>query len=226
MKIRKVSPNNRRKAFEVRTPTRTLLFPYAKLDPPVAPGDRIIKAFVDNELGREAFSYVLQSGKEGSVHIEQILEYNQDPGYLRRDHSSTRHLSDAVLSLARPNELSKVGRSAPVAPTDSGLQRGFRRAFEERLIPFLIHAGGRMPAEKRRHLALQAAHGGPEVCPPEPPTGGPRLRTRFVSSMRPGYDVPGGSGHGGARLDGRDPREDPFGYRRVADRGPAATHSH
>ncbi len=83
MKIRKVSPNNRRKVFEVRTPTRTLLFPYAKLDPPVAAGDRIIKAFVDNELGREAFSYVLQSGKEGSVHIEQILEYNQDPGYLR-----------------------------------------------------------------------------------------------------------------------------------------------
>jgi hypothetical protein len=26
---------------------------------------------------------VLQSGKEGTVHIEQVLDYNQDPSYLR-----------------------------------------------------------------------------------------------------------------------------------------------
>jgi predicted XRE-type DNA-binding protein len=38
---------------------------------------------VDAELGREAFTYVLESGREGSVHIEQVLEYNQDPAYLR-----------------------------------------------------------------------------------------------------------------------------------------------
>ncbi len=83
MKIRRVSPNNRKKAFEVKTSTKTLLFPYAKLDPPIAAGDRVLKAFVDKELGHEGFSYVLQSGREGSVHIEQILEYNQDPRYLR-----------------------------------------------------------------------------------------------------------------------------------------------
>ena len=35
------------------------------------------------ELGREGFTYGLASGREGSVHIEQVLEYNQDPGYLR-----------------------------------------------------------------------------------------------------------------------------------------------
>ena len=28
-------------------------------------------------------SPILESGKEGTVHIEQVLEYNQDPGYLR-----------------------------------------------------------------------------------------------------------------------------------------------
>lgn len=83
MKIRRVSPNNRKKAFEVRTPTKTFLFPYVKLDPPIAAGDRVIRAFVDKELGHEGFTYVLQSGREGTVHIEQILEYNQDPTYLR-----------------------------------------------------------------------------------------------------------------------------------------------
>jgi len=35
-----------------------------------------------NALGNEAFTYILESGEEGSVHIEQVLEYNEDPKYL------------------------------------------------------------------------------------------------------------------------------------------------
>lgn len=38
---------------------------------------------MDQELGREAFTYVLESGDEGSVHLDQVLEYNEDPNYLR-----------------------------------------------------------------------------------------------------------------------------------------------
>ena len=38
---------------------------------------------VDRELGSEAVTYTLASGHEGSVHIEQVLEYNKDPNYLR-----------------------------------------------------------------------------------------------------------------------------------------------
>ena len=38
---------------------------------------------MDAELGREGFTYVLESGKEGTVHVEQVLDYNQDPSYLR-----------------------------------------------------------------------------------------------------------------------------------------------
>jgi hypothetical protein len=34
-------------------------------------------------LAREAFTFVLASGKEGSVHIDHILEYNNDPAMLR-----------------------------------------------------------------------------------------------------------------------------------------------
>ena len=44
---------------------------------------RIRRVFIDQELGREAFTYQLQSGKEGSVLAEQVLEYNQDPAHLR-----------------------------------------------------------------------------------------------------------------------------------------------
>ena len=83
MKIRAVAANNRRKAFEVRTSTRTLLLPYAKLDPRPSITDPIVRVFVDEEIAGEGFTYVLRSGKEGTVHIEQVLEYNQDPGLLR-----------------------------------------------------------------------------------------------------------------------------------------------
>ena len=83
MKIRRVAANNRKKAFEVRTSSKTLWFPYSKADPPPSLKDRIRRVFVDQELGREAFTYELQSGREGSILAEQVLEYNQDPAHLR-----------------------------------------------------------------------------------------------------------------------------------------------
>jgi hypothetical protein len=83
MKIRSVSYNNRKKAFEIRTATRTFLLPYAKVSPEPTRDNGIARVFVDPELGREGFTYVLESAREGTVHIEQVLEYNQDPGFLR-----------------------------------------------------------------------------------------------------------------------------------------------
>jgi len=83
MKIRSVSSNNRRNEFSVITRSgATYSFPYAETDPRPGPDDRIEEVFVDKELGNEAITYVLESGKEGSVHIDQFLEYNEDPKYL------------------------------------------------------------------------------------------------------------------------------------------------
>jgi hypothetical protein len=83
MKIKSARANNRRKAFEVRTHAKSLLFPYAKADPRPTADDPVEEVRVDKELGREAFVYVLQSGTEGTIHVDQVLEYNQDPGHLR-----------------------------------------------------------------------------------------------------------------------------------------------
>ena len=83
MKIRNVKKNNRRKAFEVTTHRKVYLFPYVKLDVPPSRADVIREVFVDKELGNEGFTYVLESGQEGTVHIDNVLEYNQDPGYLK-----------------------------------------------------------------------------------------------------------------------------------------------
>ena len=83
MKIRSVKANNRKKAFEVRTHSKTLSLPYIKAEPRPTVSDPVDRVTVDKELAREGFTYVLRSGEHGTIHIEQVLAYNQDPGYLR-----------------------------------------------------------------------------------------------------------------------------------------------
>lgn len=83
MKIRSVKANNRKKAFEVRTHSKTYTFPYAKAVPRPNRGDGVVGVAVDEELGKEGFVYALESGAEGTIHVEQVLEYNQDPRFLR-----------------------------------------------------------------------------------------------------------------------------------------------
>ena len=83
MKIRCVTFNNRKKSFDVTTPDGSFAFPYAKSDPPPSADDPLADVFVDKELGSEGFTYVLRSGNEGTVHLEQVLDYNRDPAYLR-----------------------------------------------------------------------------------------------------------------------------------------------
>lgn len=83
MKIRTVRHNNRRKVFEITTSSKRLVFPFAKAEPRPTTKDPVRQSSVEDEAGWEAFSYVLQSGRSGTIHVEQVLEYNQDPGYLR-----------------------------------------------------------------------------------------------------------------------------------------------
>jgi len=83
MKIRSVQSNNRKHEFSVVNRAGVEYpFPYSRAEPRPRPDDRIEEVFVDKELGNEAFTYTLESGAEGTVHIEQVLEYNEDPEYL------------------------------------------------------------------------------------------------------------------------------------------------
>ena len=83
MKIQSVIHNNRKRAFQVKMSKKVFDLPYSKVDPQPSPANPIARVFVDKELGGEGFTYVLESGKEGTVHSEDVLEYNQDPHYLR-----------------------------------------------------------------------------------------------------------------------------------------------
>jgi hypothetical protein len=82
MKLTHVEANNRKHVFEVRTRTRSFVLPYSVVEPTPSPQDKIAEVAVDPELGNEGFTYVLESGAEGSVHIDAVLEYNRDPGYM------------------------------------------------------------------------------------------------------------------------------------------------
>jgi len=85
MKVEKVSINNRKKEFMICTHTGAVYtFPYAKADPRPDSANRIKEVFVDKELGNEAITYVLNSRDEGSIHIEQFLEDNEDPHYMAK----------------------------------------------------------------------------------------------------------------------------------------------
>ena len=84
MKIRRVKANNRKSEFRVVTYSGdSYVFPYVKAEPKPESTNKVQEVVVDRELASEAFTYVLESGDEGSVHLDQVLEYNEDPTYLR-----------------------------------------------------------------------------------------------------------------------------------------------
>lgn len=82
MKIKNVEFNNRRKVFTVETANESFDFPYSKAEPMPVRGNYTKSAFIDKELGNEAFTYTLESGEEGSIHLDSVLEYNEDPDYM------------------------------------------------------------------------------------------------------------------------------------------------
>ena len=84
MKISKVTADNRKHTFAVTTRKGIFDFPYKRCDPSPGPHDRLARVYVDPELGREAFTYELESGAEGTVHIDSVLDINSDPDYLAR----------------------------------------------------------------------------------------------------------------------------------------------
>ena len=83
MKIRRVVANNKKRQFDVTTRAgRTMPIPYARLDRGPTPSDSVRDVYVDRDLASEGFTYRLASGAEGSVHVDQVLEYNEDPTYV------------------------------------------------------------------------------------------------------------------------------------------------
>ncbi len=116
MKIQSVVPNNRKKAFELRTGAGTYTFPYALLRTQPDSKNRITEAFPDEEIGRDGFSYRLEDGTEDTIHLDAVLEYNQDPAYLNGLllHRLTVEANNAVAEseLSKRELIRRLGTSA------------------------------------------------------------------------------------------------------------------
>jgi hypothetical protein len=83
VKIRSCTVNRRKAQLEIGVSAgRVYPFPFSKLDPRPTPRNRIRVAYVDKELGNEGVTYVLESGAEGALHVDHVLEYNEDPRLL------------------------------------------------------------------------------------------------------------------------------------------------
>jgi len=117
LKIAAVSVNPRKKMFEVRTRKIDLLFPFSLGEPAPTSDDPVVEVFVDKELGREAFTYLLKSGAEGTVHVDSVLEYNEDPSYLAE--LSLYELSSEIARRFRKSGISvrEICRLLDTSPT-------------------------------------------------------------------------------------------------------------
>lgn len=83
MKITSVAINNRRKGLELTSEAGDFFFPYSRLRLKPTAGNRIREVCVDPELGGEAFTYSLEDGRDDTVHLDAILDYNAEPEYMR-----------------------------------------------------------------------------------------------------------------------------------------------
>ena len=116
MKIRSVEANNRRRAFELETDAGRFAMPYARLRLQPSTGNRVADVYADPELGREAFTYTLEAGEEDSVHLDEVLEYNEEPNYMadlllyRLTLEAQKHM--AASSLSKREIIRRLGTSA------------------------------------------------------------------------------------------------------------------
>ena len=89
---------------------------YSKVEPSPIADDPLAAVYVDDDLGREGFTYLLKSGAEGSAHVDAVLEHNEDPGLMRDPlvHQMTleTQMCLASSSLSRREIIRRLGTSA------------------------------------------------------------------------------------------------------------------
>jgi hypothetical protein len=126
MKIRRVVANNHKHEFEIHTSsTRTpvLTFPYCKLEKSVCPtpDNPLLEVYPDPELANEGFTWHLESGDEGSLHIDAALEENLEPAYMAQ--LELYRLTTEALKAFKTSGLSKAQMAKKLRTSPAQLQR-------------------------------------------------------------------------------------------------------
>lgn len=83
MRITAIKTNARKREFRIQAGDAHFVFPFAKLRLVPNSEDPVVEVFPDPELGQEAFTYRLESGREDTIHLDAVREVNLDPDYLQ-----------------------------------------------------------------------------------------------------------------------------------------------
>ena len=116
MKIKSVTVNNYKKAFEVETAKRTYSLPFTKCELVPSEKDRVANVYVDPALAKEGITYTLESGGENSLMLDAFLDYNRDPEYMRK--MLLYRLTTEALELIEKTDVSKreIARKLHTSP--------------------------------------------------------------------------------------------------------------
>lgn len=149
MKIKSVVANNHKHEFQVRTFSTkrpTLTFPYCKIDEDVrpAPQNPVVEVGPDPELGNEGFTWTLESGDEGTLHIDALLEENLDPEYMAE--LALYAITDEAIKAVDESGLSKAQIAKKLGTSAAQLHRLLDPAHKQKSIGqmlALLHILGR-----------------------------------------------------------------------------------
>jgi diguanylate cyclase (GGDEF)-like protein/PAS domain S-box-containing protein len=136
--------NNRRRAFEIRAQGRDLVFPYGRLEPPPADGDRVVEARPVEIAGESGFYYRTASGLEGTVSLERVHHYEEGPS--RRTEELLEKLTEEARKAVTESVLSKREISRLLGTSTSQLYRLLDPAYRGKSagqMLALLHAVGR-----------------------------------------------------------------------------------
>lgn len=136
MKIQHVSINQRKKILEIETAKGPMSLPFSKLSLKPTATNKIKNVFVDAELNHRAVTYVLESGKEDSIHLDAFLDYNRDPDFMRN--AILHDLTVQAVHLLKKSGLSKHELTRRLKTSPSQLYRlldtaNYRKSVDEML---------------------------------------------------------------------------------------------
>ena len=144
MKILRILTNNKKKSFCLQTRKGPYEYTFSRLKVKPSSADPVVRVYPDHDLGDEGFTYALKSGREDTIHIDSVLEYNRDPDYLCELllHELTVQAIEAIES----SKISKreIARKLKTSPRQ--LYRLLDPAFYGKTINQmvrLLHAAGR-----------------------------------------------------------------------------------
>lgn len=106
MKIKSATFNNRMKRVEIFTSSKDhFTLPFSKLELIPTAQNPIKVFYIDKELAYKGITYVLESGEEDSVLLDQFLDYNEEPEYMRK--ATLYNLTCQAQDLLKKSRLSK-----------------------------------------------------------------------------------------------------------------------